>query len=112
MVASDWAIIGQEMAGFGRDPAEMTKVYSNFIHVLRPGESPASATARFRTFSGMDLDYWQEFYLLGDAEALAERIRGKIAALGGVEHVILNPLDWSRETLDMLASDVLPLIRD
>jgi hypothetical protein len=90
----------------------MTKVYSNFIHVLRPGESPDSATARFRTFSGMDLDYWQEFYLLGEAEALAERIRGKIDALGGVEYVILNPLDWSYETLDRLASDLVPLIRD
>lgn len=112
MVASDWAVIGEEMTGFGRDPDEMTKVYSNFIHVLGPGGSPASATARFSTFSGMDLDYWQEFYLLGEAAAVAERIRGKIAALGGVEQVILNPLDWSHETLDMLASDVLPLIRD
>ena len=84
MVASDWVIIEEEMIGFGRDPGEMTKVYSNFIHVLRPGEAPATAAARFQTFSGMDLDYWQEFYLLGEAEALAARIRGKIDALGGV----------------------------
>lgn len=112
MVAADWEVIGDEMAGFGRDPGEMTKVYSNFIHVLGPGEAPDSASARFRTFSGMDLDYWQEFYLLGEAEALAERIRGKVEALGGVEHVILNPLDWSRATLDRLAADVLPLVRD
>ena len=112
MVAGDWAIIREEMAGFGRDPAEMTKVYSNFVHILRPGESPDDASARFRVFSGMDLDYWQEFYLLGQAEAVAERIRAKVAALGGVEHVILNPLDWSFDTLDRLASDVLPLLRD
>ncbi len=112
MVAGDWEIIRDEMAGFGRDPNEMTKVYSNFVHVLRPGEPPAAATEKFQRFSGMDLDYWQEFYLLGEAEPLAERIRGKIAALGGVEHVILNPLDWSLETLDRLATDVLPLVRD
>ena len=111
MVAADWAIIADEMVGFGRDPGEMTKVYSNFIHVLAPGEAPASAADRFRTFSGMDLDYWQEFYLLGEAEPLAERIRGKIEALGGVEHVILNPLDWDRDTLERLARDVLPLVR-
>ena len=42
---------------------------------------------------------------------LAERIRGKIEALGGVDHLILNPLDWDPETLERLASDVLPLIR-
>ena len=112
MVAADWAIIGEEMAGFGRDPATMTKVYSNFIHVLAPGEAPASATSRFEVYSGMDLAYWQQFYLLGEAEALADRINGKIDALGGVEHVILNPLDWDRRTLDRLASDVLPLIGD
>jgi len=111
MVAADWAIIADEMVGFGRDPGEMTKVYSNFVHVLAPGEAPASATDRFRTFSGMDLDYWQEFYLLGEAEALAARIRGKIEALGGVEHVILNPLDWDRDSLERLARDVLPLVR-
>jgi probable F420-dependent oxidoreductase len=112
MVAGDWEVIREEMAGFGRDPDELTKVYSNFVHVLRPGESPDSATAGFRRFSGMDLDYWQEFYLLGEAGELVERIRGKVAALGGVEHVILNPLDWSHDTLDLLAADVLPHLRD
>jgi alkanesulfonate monooxygenase SsuD/methylene tetrahydromethanopterin reductase-like flavin-dependent oxidoreductase (luciferase family) len=100
------------MAAFGRDPDGLTKVYSNFVHVLGPGESPESAAAKFRVFSGMDLDYWQEFYLLGEAEAVAERIRGKIAALGGGEHVILNPLDWDMGTLERLAEDVLPRVVD
>jgi len=62
-------------------------------------------------FSGMDLDYWREFYLLGEAEAVADRIRGKVEALGGVEHVILNPLDWDPESLERLADDVVPLVR-
>ncbi len=112
MVAGDWAVIREEMSGLGRDPDEMTKVYSNFIHVLAPGESPDSASPRFHTFSGMDQDYWQEFYLLGEAEALAERIQAKIDALGGVEQVILNPLDWDSATLERLAADVLPRLRD
>ena len=111
MVAADWAVIREEMAVFGRDPDAMTKVYSNFVYVLRPGESPDAAAAKFRVFSGMDLDYWREFYLLGEAEDVAERIRGKVEALGGVEHVILNPLDWDPATLETLASDVLPLVR-
>ena len=83
--------------------ASMSRVYSNFVHVLAPGEAPESAAPRFRTFSGMDLDYWQSFYLLGEAEPLAERIRGKIEALGGVDEVILNPLDWDVEALERLA---------
>jgi probable F420-dependent oxidoreductase len=112
MVAGDWAVIREEMTGFGRDPDDMTKVYSNFVYLLAPGESPDAAAAKFRVFSGMDLDYWREFYLLGEAEAVADRILGKVEALGGVEHVILNPLDWDVGKLERLASDVLPRLRD
>ena len=112
MVLGDWDVMQSAMTTFGRDPADMSRVYSNFVHVLAPGEAPASAADRFRVFSGMDLDYWQSYYLLGEAEPIAERIRAKVAALGGVDHVILNPLDWDVESLERLASDVLPLLDD
>ena len=110
MVHGDWEIVQEAMLRLGRDPATLSRVYSNFVHVLAPGEAPESATDRFRTFSGMDLDYWQEFYLLGEAEALAERIRARIEALGGVDEVILNPLDWDLGGLERLATEVLPLV--
>jgi len=110
MVAGDWAAIRGYMAELGRDPDAMGRVYSNFVHVLAPGERPESAAAKFRVYSGMDLDYWQQFYLLGEAEALAERIRGKVEALGGVDHLILNPLDWDPGALEVLAERVLPLV--
>jgi alkanesulfonate monooxygenase SsuD/methylene tetrahydromethanopterin reductase-like flavin-dependent oxidoreductase (luciferase family) len=105
MVARDWEELSGYMVAYGRDPSEMSRVYSNFIHVLRPGQDPA-----FSRYSGMDLPYWQEFYLLGEAEPLAERIRGKVAALGGVDHLVLNPLTWDVETLEVLATEVLPLV--
>jgi probable F420-dependent oxidoreductase len=110
MVTGDWASIRGYMTELGRDPERMGRVYSNFVHVLAPGERPESAAAKFRVYSGMDLDYWQQYYLLGEAEAVAERIRGKIEALGGVDHLVLNPLDWDPATLDVLAERVLPLV--
>jgi len=110
MVAGDWDAIRAYMLEYGRDPAAMGRVYSNFVHVLRPGERPESAAPKFRVYSGMDLDYWQQFYLLGEAEAVAERIRGKIEALGGVDHLILNPLDWDPASIEVLAERVLPLV--
>ena len=55
----------------------MSKVYSNFVYVLKKGERPEAAVPHFKTFSGMDLPYWREFYLLGEAEELAEKIRAK-----------------------------------
>jgi probable F420-dependent oxidoreductase len=110
MVTGDWARIREFMAVFGRDPDSMGRVYSNFVHILKPGEKPDSAAARFSVYSGMDLPYWQEFYLLGEAEAVAERIRGKIEALGGVDDLILNPLDWDPASIELLAERVLPLV--
>jgi probable F420-dependent oxidoreductase len=110
MVAGDWEAIRGYMVEGGRDPASMGRVYSNFVHVLAPGERPEDAAPKFRVYSGMDLEYWQAFYLLGEAEAVAERIRGKIQALGGVDHLILNPLDWDPSAIETLAEKVLPLV--
>jgi probable F420-dependent oxidoreductase len=110
MVAGDWEAIRGYMVENGRDPDAMRRVYSNFVHVLKPGEKPESAAAKFRVYSGMDLEYWQEFYLLGEAEAVADRIRAKIEALGGVDHLILNPLDWDPAGIELLAERVLPLV--
>jgi alkanesulfonate monooxygenase len=111
MVRGDWERIQRFMGELGRKPEEMSKVYSNFIWVLKPGEKPESAIPRFQVYSGMDLPYWREFYLLGEAEELAARIRAKIETLGGCEWVVLNPLDWSTEQLELLAAEVLPRVR-
>jgi probable F420-dependent oxidoreductase len=110
MVTGDWARIQEFMVEFGRDPSSMRRVYSNFVHILKPGEKPESAAPKFGVYSGMDLPYWQEFYLLGEAEAVAERIRAKVEALGGVDDLILNPLDWDPASIEVLAEKVLPLI--
>jgi len=110
MVTGDWNAIREYMAEYGRDPGELSKVYSNFVHILAPGESPDTAAKFFSVYSGMDLDYWRSYYLLGEAEEVADRIRAKIEALGGVDHLILNPLDWDPRRLDVLAEKVLPLV--
>jgi probable F420-dependent oxidoreductase len=110
MVARDWDDLRRYMGEYGRPPEAMSRVYSNFVHVLRPGERREDAAPKFRVYSGMDLDYWQQYYLLGEAGEVVERIRGKIEALGGVEHLVLNPLSWDLEDLERLASDVLPWV--
>jgi alkanesulfonate monooxygenase SsuD/methylene tetrahydromethanopterin reductase-like flavin-dependent oxidoreductase (luciferase family) len=110
MVDRDWDDLRRYMVEYGRRPEEMSRVYSNFVHVLRPGQRPEDAAPLFRVYSGMDLDYWQRYYLLGEAEEVAERIRGKIEALGGVDHLVLNPLDWDPANLELLAHEVLPRV--
>jgi probable F420-dependent oxidoreductase len=111
MVARDWEVIDRTASEFGRKPADIRVVYSNFVHVLGRGDRPEAVAGRFRTFSGMDLAYWQEHYLLGEADAVAERINRRIAAVGGrVDWVVLNPVDWDLDQLERLAADVLPRV--
>jgi probable F420-dependent oxidoreductase len=110
MVKGDWEKIQRFMGEVGRPPGDMSKVYSNFVWVLKKGEKPETAIPHFKTYSGMDLPYWKEFYLLGEAEELAEKIRAKVANLGGCEYIVLNPLDWGIEQLELLANEVLPRV--
>jgi alkanesulfonate monooxygenase SsuD/methylene tetrahydromethanopterin reductase-like flavin-dependent oxidoreductase (luciferase family) len=110
MVTGDWEKIQRFMVEFGRKPGDMTKVYSNFVYVLKKGEKAEVAAPHFKVYSGMDLPYWKEFYLLGEAEELATKIRAKVAALGGCEQIVLNPLNWGMEQLELLAAEVLPRV--
>ncbi len=107
MVRGDWEKIQTFSAGAGRT-TPLTKVYSNFVYVLDKGESPEAATPHFRTFSGMDLDYWRHYYLLGEAEELVGKIRARAEALGGMDWVVLNPLAFDTMQLERLAGEVLP----
>ena len=111
MVRGDWEQVQRFAREAGRDPGRIGRVYSNFVWVLKQGEKPESAIPRFKVYSGMDLDYWRTYYLLGEAEELARRISARIAALdGGVDTIVLNPLDWGLEQLELIAGEVLPRV--
>jgi alkanesulfonate monooxygenase len=112
MVREDWEKVQRFARELGRDPQGIGRVYSNFVWVLRRGERPESAAPYFKTYSGMDLDYWKTYYLLGEAEEVAERIRARVDALdAGVDHIVLNPLTWDPGQLELLAGEVLPAVR-
>ncbi|PYN10944.1 MAG: hypothetical protein DME06_13050 [Candidatus Rokuibacteriota bacterium] len=112
MVRGDWEKVQRFARELGRDPRGIGRVYSNFVWVLRRGERPESAAPYFKTYSGMDLDYWKTYYLLGEAEEVAERIRARVDALdAGVDHIVLNPLTWDPGQLELLAGEVLPAVR-
>lgn len=111
MVQHDWEILDRVAPEFGRKAEDIRVVYSNFVYLLRKGERPEAAVPRLKTFSGMDLAYWREHYLLGEPEEVVERINRRIAAVGGrMDWVILNPVDWDPEQLERLATEVLPRV--
>ena len=112
MVKGDWDKVQRFAREFGRDPARIGRVYSNFVWVLGQGERPESAIPHFSVYSGMDLDYWKTYYLLGTADEVAARISARIAALdGGVDQIVLNPLNWSTDQLERIAAEVLPRVK-
>jgi probable F420-dependent oxidoreductase len=111
MVKADWARVQAFAREYGRDPERIGRVYSNFVWVLKEGERPESAAPHFKVYSGMDLDYWRTYYLLGTAQQVADRISARVAALdGGVDTIVLNPLNWSVEQLELIAGEVLPRV--
>ena len=112
MVKGDWEKVQRFARELGRDPKKIGRVYSNFVWVLKKGEKPESAIPHFSVYSGMDLDYWKTYYLLGTADEIAARISARIAALdGGVDQIVLNPLDWSHEQIELIARDVLQRLK-
>jgi probable F420-dependent oxidoreductase len=111
MVRGDWDKVKRFAQEFGRDPAGIGRAYTNFVWVLGRGERPESAIPHFSVYSGMDLDYWTSYYLLGTADQIAERISARIAALDGdIDTIVLNPLNWSFEQLELIAREVLPKV--
>jgi probable F420-dependent oxidoreductase len=111
MVRGDWEKVQNFALANGRDPAKIGRVYTNFIWVLQKGQKPETAAPYFSVYSGMDLDYWKTYYLLGTAEEVAERISARLKSLdNGVDTIVLNPLNWSVEQLELIARDVLPLV--
>jgi probable F420-dependent oxidoreductase len=109
MVQHDRAILERAAREFGRQLSDIGVVYSNFVYLLGKGERPEAAAPRLKTFSGMDLDYWREHYLLGEPGDVVERINRRIAAVGGrMDWVMLNPVDWDPDQLERLATEVLP----
>lgn len=111
MVKSDWEKIKRFAGDHGRSSTAVGRVYTNFVWVLEDGERPETAAPHFARFSGMDLDYWRTYYLLGTANEIADRISDRIAALdGGVDTIVLNPLDWSYRQLELISERVLPKV--
>jgi alkanesulfonate monooxygenase SsuD/methylene tetrahydromethanopterin reductase-like flavin-dependent oxidoreductase (luciferase family) len=112
MVRKDWEQICKFIEASGRDAAqELGIAYSNFVHVLGNGESPETAAPLFSRFSGMNVEYWRKYYLLGTADEIVENIRKRVAAVGGMEHIILNPVSFDKRQLDLIATEIVPRLR-
>jgi len=111
MVKGDWDKVQRFAREAGRDPTRIGRVYSNFVWVLGKGEKPESRRSpHFSVYSGMDLDYWKAYYLLGTADEVAERNQRayrRPRPRRGLDRP--QPAsNWGLEQLELIAGEVLP----
>ncbi len=106
MVAQDWQKIKKYATEVGRDPYKISRIYSNFIYIKRPGDDDSEAIKRFSLFSGMNLEYWRSYYLYGTVEEIVEKIRKRIKVLEGVDWIVLNPITFEKKQLSTIVEDV------
>lgn len=112
MVKEDWDQICTFSQDYGREAAkEIGIAYSNFVYVLKKGESLEKAASLFSKFSGMNLEYWRKYYLLGTADEIVRNIRKRVVAVDGMDHIILNPVSFDEDQLKLIAREIVPGLR-
>ena len=111
MVKDDWKQITDYCEAHGRDPSTLTFSHLNFVHLV-PTDSTEQALRiqrpHFERVMGThrSWEHLQRSYFTGTTEAIVARIQDLEAA--GLQHMVLCPLDYDLEQLEMYASEILP----
>ncbi len=109
-VIADWAQIQHRLAELGRPPGSVTFGHLNFTHIV-PTDDAAVALRVQRPLierimgTHRSFEHLQTCYLLGTPR----RIRARIAELqaAGLEYLVLSPLDYDLEQLDLWDEEII-----
>ncbi len=103
-VIADWAQIQRRLAELGRPPNSVTFGHVNFMHIV-PTDDEATALRMQRPLiervmgTHRSFDHLRTSYLLGTPRDIRERIAEMAAA--GLEYLVLSPLDYDLDQLDL-----------
>jgi len=109
-VMSDWAEITRRMQEIGRPRGELIFGHLNFTHVV-PTDSDAAALReqrpRFERVMGThrSFEHLQTCYLMGSPARIRERIAELAAA--GMEYLVLSPVTYEKEQLEIWESEII-----
>ncbi len=108
LMRQDWAEVCRYAAEYGRDPKKIRRAQTSMMMVTDDVEG---AKAIFGRFTGKALDEWamKATYLIGSADQIAERIAERAEI--GIDHMILTPVTFDVDQLDVWASKVLSRFR-
>jgi probable F420-dependent oxidoreductase len=109
-VIADWALIRRRLGELGRAADSVTFGHVNFAHVV-PTDDDAAALAVQRPLierimgTHRSFEHLQTCYFLGSPR----RIRARIAELrdAGLEYLVLSPLDYDLDQLDLWQDEII-----
>jgi probable F420-dependent oxidoreductase len=110
MILDDWGQIRRRLEAIGRPRASLTFGHLNFTHVVATDdEAVALAEQRPRLERVMgthrSFEHLRRCYLLGTPAQIRERIQELAAA--GLEYLLLSPLDYDVDQLDLWQDEIV-----
>jgi probable F420-dependent oxidoreductase len=110
MVLDDWRQILRRLDAVGRAPSTLTFGHLNFTHVVpTDDETIAHKEQRPKIERVMgthrSFDHLQQCYLVGTPRRIRERIQE--LAEGGLEYLVLGPLDYDPEQLELWQEEII-----
>lgn len=109
-VIADWRQITRRLDEIGRDRRSLTFGHLNFCHIV-PTEDETKALAGQRPLyerimgTHRPFEHLRTCYLTGTAAQMRERLSELAAA--GLEYLVLSPLDYDLEQLDLWEGELL-----
>ncbi|HEX3860344.1 MAG TPA: TIGR03619 family F420-dependent LLM class oxidoreductase [Stellaceae bacterium] len=109
-VIADWRQITRRLDEIGRPRSAVIFAHLNFAHIV-PTDDEAAALRVQRPLierimgTHRSFEHLQTCYLLGSARRMRERIAE--LAQAGLEYLVLSPLDYDLEQLDLWEAEIL-----
>lgn len=109
-VIADWAQIQRRLGELGRAPGSVTFGHLNFMHVVPTDNEQAALRVQRPLIERVmgthrSFEHLRDCYLLGTPARIRQRIANLQSA--GLEYLVLSPLDYDLEQLDLWEEEVL-----
>lgn len=102
-----WQRILEFAKMYGRDPTQIELIYSNFVYVTRNQNGSAVAKEKLAKFFSGSLDEAKSSYLVGSPTEILSKIKKRISTTNGVDHIILTPISFEYEQLDLIRDEIV-----
>lgn len=114
-VIRDWEAITRRLDAIGRARSSLIFGHLNFAHIVPTDDDRLALKEQKPLFERVmgrhrSFEHLESSYFLGSPRRVRERIRALAAA--GLEYLVLSPLDYDLEQLDLYESEIIRHFRE